>query len=174
VGLFSFVGKAIKGVGKIVGGVAKVAVGAAKLGLIPGGGILGGIAGRLLAAKQPMSSTAVKMSMRSPQIMRGNATQAGTFNQYRTPSYGVRPPPAVLRLSPVMPGGAVATPSGMVARGAAPAAYAGSSRAPTKRRRTAKKKRATTGKKRRARKLKFGSPAWRKKYMKKSRRRRAA
>jgi len=169
VGLFSFVGKAIKGIGKVVGGAVKIAAGAAKLGLIPGGGLLGSVAGRLLASKQPMSSTAVKLAMRSPQIMRGNATQAGHSSAYNSP-YGYRPPPAVLRLSPVMPGGAVATPSGIAPRSSAPpgtfsGGYGGAKKKRTKKRKATTKRRTTRG-----RKLKFGSPAWRKKYMKKRRR----
>ena len=175
-GLFSFVGKAIKGVAKVVGGVAKVAGG---LGLIPGGGLIGKAAGILLQQKQPMSSTATKIQLRDPRVMRGNIAQGGYAGQIRQ-TYGVRPPPAILRASPVMPGGAVATTRGIVARSASPPASfagvsSGSSSKPRKRR-----KATSTGKKRRTRsgrKLKFGSPAWRKKYLghgKRKRRRRAA
>lgn len=166
-GLFSFIGKAVKGVAKIATGALKIG---GALGILPGGGLIGKVAGTLLGAKQPMSTTALKFAVRSPQVMRGNATQAGA-GAWTTPTFGYRPPPSVLRLSPVMPGGAVATPSGIAPRSASPpAAYTGGygRTKPKKRRKsTAKKRRRSSG-----RKLKFGSPAWRKKYMK--RRRRAA
>lgn len=168
-GLFSFIGKAVKGVAKIATGALKVG---GALGILPGGGLIGKVAGTLLGAKQPMSTTALKFAVRSPTVMRGNATQSGA-GAWRTPTFGYRPPPAVLRLSPVMPGGAVATPSGIAPRSASPpAAYTGGYGGPSK----PKKRRKTTAKKRRrssGRKLKFGSPAWRKKYMKRRRRRAA-
>jgi hypothetical protein len=171
VGLFSFVGKAIKGVGKLVGTAAKIAGG---LGIIPGGGLIGKAANILLASKNPMSTTGTKLQLRSPTFMRGNVTQGGYGGAARQ-TFGVRPPAAILRASPVMPGGAFATPSGMAPRSAAPpAAYSGAGGAPKKRRK--KTTRSTTKRRTRSkgRKLKFGSPAWRKKYLGKRRRRKAA
>lgn len=77
----------------------------------------------------------------------------------------------VLHASPVLPGGAVATSSGPKAPMVnPPASYGGGGGGGVTRRR-----KATTKKRRKAgtkRKLKFGSPAWRKKYMGKRRARR--
>ncbi len=79
---------------------------------------------------------------------------------------------AVLKASPVMPGGAVASPGGMRPAMPNPPARYGSGGGGTRRRRSSslvgrKRKRAGA---RRGRKLKFGSPAWRAKYLKKRRR----
>lgn len=78
----------------------------------------------------------------------------------------------VLKASPVMPGGAVSTPGGMAPPMATPPAQFGGGRLSgvVKRRRATKKKRAASSTRRRGRKLKFGSPAWRAKYLKKRRR----
>ena len=177
-GLFS-------GIGKLLGGVVKTAVGVAKIAAPialggPLGGLAGGLAGKLIggkggrivgsiiAAKRPMSHTPVKIATASnPRLMRGNATQGG-YSAFQTPQYGYRPPAAVLRAVPIMPGGAVATSSGIAPRGAPlPAQLGGSSAGGTKRKRrkSTTKRRASSGRKRRGRKLKFGSPAWRKKYL---------
>lgn len=167
-GLFSFVGKAIKGVAKVATGALKIG---GALGLIPGGGVVGKLAGTLLGAKAG-NTYAQKLALRDPRTMRGNATQAGrgAFSSI----HGYRPSPAVLRMSPVMPGGAVATSSGMVARTASPpATFGGRAGAGPKRRRKKAATRTRSTTKRRGRKLKFGSPAWRKKYLKKRRRRAA-
>lgn len=167
-GLFSFVGKAIKGVAKVATGALKIG---GALGLIPGGGVVGKLAGTLLGAKAG-NTYAQKLALRNPRTMRGNATQAGRGAM--STIHGYRPSPAVLRMSPVMPGGAIATSSGMAPRTASPPATFGGRRASAgpKRRRKKAATRSTT--KRRGRKLKFGSPAWRKRYLGKKRRRRAA
>lgn len=157
-GLFSFIGKALKGVAKVAG-------------VIPGiGGTIKGIAGtvgNLLDHKAPMGSTAKKAVavLRLGTLgARGNATQGGYA--------GGMPTAPVLRSSPVMPGGAVATRSGMAPRTASPPrAFGGSSGKSTKRRKPTSSKRSFTKRsstKRKSR-LKFGSPAWRKKYLKKRR-----
>jgi len=123
----------------VVGTVAKVG-----LGVVPG---VGGIAGQLLSSK------------------------LGKFGAKGVAAYkGARSTMQVLKASPVMPGGSIATPGGpMIAptSGNPPSDY-GSRRSGgglTKRR---KKKRtsSTTRRTTRKRKLKFGSPAWRKKYLK--------
>jgi hypothetical protein len=161
VGLFSFIGKAVK------------SVAGAALSIIPGGGVVKGalgIAQHLLQAKQPMQSTPLKYTVAtaySVPTLRG---------QIRLPGGSKVPTSAAsLRASPVMPGGGIATSQGIMASGGGvpPASY-GSSRSSggTKRRKrrssaSRRSSRARSGKKRKAgtRKLKFGSPAWRKKYM---------
>jgi len=75
-----------------------------------------------------------------------------------------------LKATPVMPGGAVSTPSGMVAPMVTPPSDYGGRRSPGGVR-PRRKRKATTTTRRRKRKLKFGSPAWRKKYAKKRGRR---
>jgi hypothetical protein len=76
----------------------------------------------------------------------------------------------VLRASPVMPGGAVSTPGGMKAPMVnPPARFSGSSGGGPMRRKKRKATRAAP--RRKGRKLKFGSKAWRAKYVKKGRRR---
>lgn len=163
-GLFGFIGKAIKGVAKVAVGAAKLGLGS---GLIPGGGLAGKALGVLLGAKRPMGGGMSKLPLaRSPVLMRGHAPSS-------RPGVGgwERASPQILRRSPVMPGGAIATPGGMRASsgGAPPTSYAGSSSraAPGARRCKPGKRRAVgKGKRKKARRLKFGSPAWRKKYMK--------
>ncbi len=172
-GLFSFIGKAIGTVAKVGLGIATGNVGGAVAAAASGLGILGG-------SKQPLSGTAIKLATLGKfgaEILRGNATQsmpggmrvagiAGT----KTIGTNAR----ILRSSPVLPGGAVATRSGPVAASGAipPVRYGGSSkRAKRRSSSTARKSRRSSGKKSSGRRLKFGSPAWRKKYMKKSRRR---
>jgi len=161
VGFFSFIGHAL-------GSVAKLATS-----VIPGGSVvksIAGIAGHLLQHKGPMSTTPQKISIAS--VHGSNILRA-------RPSWiphTVPMTPQVLRQSPVMPGGAWSSPAGIMAPGGGlpPVSY-GSSRASTGRRKkkrrsssSRKSSRARTGSKRRGggRKLKFGSPAWRKKYMK--------
>lgn len=150
-GLFSFVGKALKGVAKVAG-------------FIPGiGGTISKIAGTvggLLEHKSPMSTVSAKMrqAQLGPSILRGKSSFSGGFMT-----------PGVLRSTPIMPGGAVSTPQGIFASsGAAPPATFGSRRGTTSRRRRSA---APAARKRRKARLKFGSPAWRKKYMGRARRR---
>jgi hypothetical protein len=161
VGFFSFIGKAL-------GTVAKVASS-----VIPGGGIVkqvAGLAGHLLQHKAPMSATPQKIHI---------AHTLGSPTLRAQPRYiprTVSMSPPVLRASPVMPGGSFATPQGIMAPGGGlpPATYGGSRASGggrKRKRRSASSRRsshARSGKRRKSggRKLKFGSPAWRKKYMK--------
>ena len=110
-GFFSFIGKAVKSVAHVVGSVAKVA---APLAL---GGPLGAVAGKLggsllgsvLHSKSPMSSTPLKINIlgsnRSIPILRAK------------PGGAVVSTPRIAAASPVMPGGSVATPAGIMAPG---------------------------------------------------------
>lgn len=128
---------------RTVGGVAKLAVG-----VVPG---VGGLAGKLLTSG--VGRTAVK--------------GIGAFKKGRSVM-------RQLAASPVMPGGAVSTPGGMQPPMIVPPSDYGGSRSVAgivgrKRR----KRKATTTTRRRKRKLKFGSPAWRAKYQRKRRKRRA-
>jgi hypothetical protein len=180
-GLFGFIGKAVKGVAKGIGKVAKIGVGVAKFGLtsgllpIPGGGLVGKVAGTLLQAKRPMSTTAQKFPI-PISVLRG-----------KTPSTAMRragqillaSTPRMQQASPVLPGGAIATRSGPVAAsGAPPLNFSGSTPAKRKRKkRSSSRKRSSAKRSGRKRRLKFGSPAWRKKYLghgRRKRRKRAA
>jgi hypothetical protein len=164
-GFFSFIGKAAKSIAHVVGGVARVAAPLALGG--PLGGLAGGVLGHLLHSKSPMSSGPLKINVggRSIPILRG-----------KTPNPMIRSSAAVLRQTPMMPGGSIATPQGIMASGGGlpPATYGGrktSGGLGKKKRRSSSSRsssRSRSGKKRTSggRKLKFGSPAWRKKYMK--------
>lgn len=170
-GLFSFVGKAL-------GAVAKVG-----LGLIPGGGVVKqglGLVGSLLQHKQPMGATQTKYSVAtaySVPTLRAQPRTPVLMGHYKRPmSPGYSLPPSALRASPVMPGGGVATSQGIMAPGGGlpPATYGGRSSGKGRKRKSKasrRSSRARSSSKRRTggRKLKFGSPAWRKKYMKKRR-----
>lgn len=188
-GLFSFVGKAVKGIAHLAGGVAKLGVGALRSGLIPLplGGTAGRILGGLLHAKSPMGHSALKLRIGQPLILRGkSATPRVTVH---TPN-GIRTVPTItaLRRSPVMPGGAIATRNGVASRPMAGpgGAKIGSGGPKRKRRRRASGTYRTSSRRSRSssqrsghrkRRLKFGSPAWRKKYLghgRKRRKRRAA
>jgi hypothetical protein len=179
VGLF---GSIFKGIGKVVGGVAKIGVGALKSGLVPlpFGGAAGKILGGLLHAKAPMGHTQLKLNI-PPLVLRGKTLKPVV--KIGASSY---PTITAVRRSPVLPGGAVATRAGVVNR---PLSLSGDSArsltaSPRKRRRrksgTSTHHRSRSSSKRRRggrRKLKFGSPAWRKKYLghgRKRRKRRAA
>jgi len=110
------------------------------LGVIPG---VGGVAGRLLATGAGKFAAKV--------VRTGQSTAA------------------VLKASPVMPGGAVSTPGGMRPPMVnPPARFSGSGRGGT--RKLTRRRKATSSPRRKGRKLKFGSPAWRKKYLKRKRR----
>jgi hypothetical protein len=160
-------------IGKFFGGVVKTALKVAPS-VIPGGSVVKGLAGTalgLLHHKTPMSSSPIKIQMagRLPiPILRGQSpTYSQVGNQTQTP--------AVLRASPVMPGGGIATSQGIMAPGGGmpPASYGGSKAGLGQRRRKRKSQpssrssRGRNGRSRRksGRRLKFGSPAWRKKYM---------
>jgi hypothetical protein len=151
-GLFSFIGKALKGVSKVAG-------------FIPGiGGTISkitGTVGGLLDHKQPMA----RRTLTNPMAARGKMVSGRLWTATK------------IRASPVMPGGAVATPRGMMTQGSAapPMMFSGASSAMakvTKRKRVAAPKRRTRKTVTRARgtrKLKFGSKAWRARYMRKRR-----
>lgn len=172
-GLF---GSIFKGIGKVVGGVAKIGVGALRSGLIPLplGGVAGGILGRaLLHSKAPMGTSALKLQI-PPLTVRGKTLRPVV----KIGSTSV-PTLTALRRSPVMPGGAIATRTGVASRPLTAAAPLGTTGGGTKRRRkktgasTRRRSRSSSGKKRsRSRRLKFGSPAYRKKYLGHGRRKR--
>lgn len=188
-GLF---GSIFKGVGKVFGGVAKLGVGALRSGLIPLplGGTAGRLIGGLLHAKSPMGHSALKLRIGQPLILRGKSATARVT--VHTPN-GIRTVPTLtaLRRSPVMPGGAVATRSGVASRpmsgpGLRGGSLTASGKPKRKRRRRASGTSRTSSRGsysssrksgRKKRRLKFGSPAWRKKYLghgRKRRKRRAA
>lgn len=161
-----FSGSGWKKFKKVVGGVVKVG-----LSVIPGvGGVAGGLAGKLLNAKKLAGASA---------IIDKAKTGGKIFNiakgQFRSTAQ-------VLRASPVMPGGSVATPYGpqSAPEGAFPPGYYGGGlsgfvkpkrRKPRKKAKPALRKRVTTRRKSTGRKLKFGSQAWRKKYLNKPKKR---
>lgn len=186
-GLFGFIGKAIGGIAKAVGGVAKVAAP-----FLPGpAGTIAKVVGNVLQVKHGASPKVVTGG--NPTVMRGRLPIPPSILRRAYPGpggIGYRPPPTVLRSSPVMPGGAVASPQGIMAPGGGlpPEGYGGgrgsllwrqqgglASTFRRKRKSTSTAKRSSKSRKKSTgRKLKFGSPAWRKKYMRKSRKRRAA
>lgn len=133
---FKSIGKAFKSVAKVALPVLKIGAG-----VIPG---VGGIASAVLNSK----------------LGRLGQKGAKTFHQAQSTMQ-------VLKASPVLPGGAVATPLGAVASsGNPPLRYAGSGGGGgRKRKRHVKRKTRRAGTKRRARKLKFGSAAYRRKYL---------
>lgn len=178
-GLFGSIGKALGGAFK---GVTKVAGFALKSGLVPlpFGGTAGKLVGALLHSKAPMGHTQLKLSI-PPLVARGKTLRPVV----KIGSSSV-PTLTALRKSPILPGGAVATRTGVAPRplsGAAPAGLSAGGGTKRKRRRkgsasTRRKSRSSSGtKRRRSRRLKFGSPAWRKKYLghgRRKRRKRAA
>lgn len=183
-GLF---GSIFKGVGKVFGGVAKVGIGALKSGLVPLplGGTAGRLLGGLIHAKAPGGHTQLKLRIATPSILRG---KSNTMRVSVSTPHGTRtlPTAVALRKSPVMPGGSVSTRSGIVNRPSSGGPSTGGTGRKRKRRRHysdsvrsgysgRRRKSGSSG--RRRRKLKFGSPAWRKKYLghgRKRRKRRAA
>jgi len=143
--------------GKIVGGV---------VGLVPGvGSVVGGLiakGGELLDAKKAMTKVkplpvSVRDASRYISGWGGSATLAGSLPVLRSST-------AILRASPVLPGGAVATANGPTPQSSAtpPSTFGGrrKTRRKAKRSRRASSRRRTT-----KRKLKFGSAAYRKKYL---------
>jgi len=157
-----FSGSGWKKFKRAVGGVVKVG-----LGVIPGvGGIAGGLAGKLLNTKLGKIGGSV-------------VEKAETASKLANLSKGFRSTAQVLKASPVMPGGSVATPSGVAPApdsGMYPASYGpGGYRAPARRKPRRKRKAATrkaakrrsgssTRRRTRGRLPKFGSPAWRKRF----------
>jgi hypothetical protein len=156
VGLFSSIGKVLKGVSKVAG-------------FIPGiGGVVGkvtGFAGNLLDRKRPMSHG---MTMRNPMLARGKVLGGRSWMTA-----------TLMRASPVMPGGAISTTRGMATQsGAVPLTFGGGggvrSVSPMARAagavRRRKRRKAAPARKRSTRRLKFGTKAWRARYMKRRRR----
>lgn len=136
-----------KKIGKAIGKIAKGALPVLKLGVgfVPG---VGSVASAVLNSKLgKLGSKAVRVGERMNSTMR------------------------MMKQSPVLPGGAVATPSGAVASsGNPPAQYAGSGGGGghlRKRRKTRKRTTRTKSyrRKSRGRKLKFGSAAYRRKFL---------
>lgn len=174
-GLF---GSIFKGIGKAVGGIAKIGVGALRSGLIPLplGGVAGNILGKaLIHSKAPMGQSALKLQI-PPLTVRGK-----TLRPVVKIGSTAIPTLTALRKSPVMPGGAVATRTGVASRptsGASPLGVVAAAVTRKRRKRKAgassrRKSRNSSGRKRSGRrKLKFGSPAWRKKYLGHGRKRR--
>lgn len=139
--------------GKIVGGVVS---------LVPGvGSLVGGIiakGGQLLDAKKSMSRIApMPVSRRdASRMIRGSSF---TFPVLRSST-------AILRASPVLPGGAVAGRFGPQPQSVGLPASFGGERGQKRRHAKRSRRRATAAKRRAPRKkLRFGSAAWRKKYM---------
>jgi len=153
-GLFSAIGKVLKGVSKVAG-------------IIPGiGGTIKGITGavgNLLDSKSPMSGTGAKISAlgnTSVAVLRGKT--GGALWQQMALAKMAKPSqstPTLQAQSPVLPGGAIATASGGIMNAG------GGTIGAVKRRKPAKRKKAKAKTKKRKTKLKFGSKAWRKKYL---------
>jgi hypothetical protein len=151
-----------------IGGIAKKAIGTA-VGFIPGGSVVKGIAGTalgLLSHKQPMATSAIKYQIANKSgtsILRGQVPISSASPVMSRP---------VLRASPVMPGGSIATSAGIMAPGGGlpPATFGGKRTGTTKRRKStsSKRKRSSrshSGSKRKKGRLKFGSKAYRQKYL---------
>lgn len=175
-GLFGFIGRAVGGLAKGVLGVAKIAAPIAGT-LIGGplGGKVGALASSLLGSKSPMNAHKYAgISTLGTMRSRGNVTQGGYGAVRGIAAAGGRVPAPVLRLSPVLPGGAIATTRGPQPAVSAvpPSTYAGGRGGPVRRKRraAARTRKRTTTRRRKGRKLKFGSQAWRKKYLKRRRR----
>lgn len=169
-GFFGFIGKAISGVAKVVGSVAKVAAPLAlggPLGAVAGK-LAGGLLGSVLHSKSPMSSTPLKINV----LGSGGGFSVPILRAKPTTTYST---PRIAAASPVMPGGAIATPQGIMAPGGGlpPATYGARRTAKSKKKRRSSSSRRTSrarssSKRRRGsgkRKLKFGSAAYRRKYL---------
>jgi hypothetical protein len=163
VGLFSFIGKAIKGIAHAIPGVSQVYdVASAASSLLSHKHTIGTKSG-------PKIATIARMGT---GISRGTAPGPVSWNRPTGNATQSMPTRKIYTDSPVMPGGAIATMTGVApaASPTPPMQFGGSRAAP---RRSAKRKKArsggTTRKRASGRKLKFGSPAWRAKYVKKGR-----
>jgi hypothetical protein len=168
-GFFGFLKKAAGAVFSVAKVAAPLALGGPLGALASKAG--GSILGSLLHSKSPMSSGPLKLNVLgkfSVPIVRG-----------QSPAHAL--PGGILtardrRASPVMPGGGIATSAGIMAPGGGlpPATFGaskGSGGGLRRKRRSSSSRRSSrlrSGAKRRrgGRRLKFGSPAWRKKYMK--------
>lgn len=154
-GFFSFIGKAIKSVAHVVGKVAGTALGVASV-LVPGpaGAIIGSLGGKIAGVKAQVDRVAVRYQ--TGMSAAGGLISGGSPVLRAAVGPGA-PPGLVSKMSPVMPGGAIAT---------VPALNLRPKRASV-RRRTAKRSgpKRRSNSKRKGRKLKFGSAAYRKKYL---------
>lgn len=157
-GLFSAIGKVLKGVSKVAGFIPGVGSTISKV---------AGTIGNVLDHKAPMSTTSTKLRLAQlgkgagVVYMRGKSSNLTAMNQQAIADA------QVLRASPVLPGGAYATASGPMPKASAPPRTYGGKRT-AKKSYTRKKSRAKArkgGRKRTTRKLKFGSAAYRKKYL---------
>jgi hypothetical protein len=153
-GFFSFIGKAIKKVTHVVGKVVGTAVGVASV-LVPGpaGRIVAGIGGKLAGLGNTIRSVQGNLA-----VLKGSVTTRGGLSEAGLPLRGnmTQGMSAGLlgKLSNVMPGGAVATVGNKGAR------VRSGKRKASRKRSTGKRRKRSTG-----RKLKFGSAAYRKKYL---------
>jgi len=156
-----FSGSGWKKFKKIAGGVVSVASLA-----VPGLGVAG-VAGRLLAAKGAVG----KVSRLTNDVLKINRAVKGGRVIGKGLARSITSTAAVLKASPVMPGGGVATPGGVMPPMVNPPANYGGRRSSSSTRkrkpkkRLAARKRSSSSRKRKGRKLKFGSPAYRKKYL---------
>jgi hypothetical protein len=178
-GLFSFIGKALGTVAHAIPGVGQVYDVASTVGHLlshksgSGGSTTGGkiaILGKLPTAVSRGNPTTVLANRVLQQ--RGNATQSQVS---RAPA---PIPRQVYSETPTMPGGGIATRAGVMppTSGTPPVSYGGSGGRVVRRKRRASGgsssrsgRKRSTAKRASGRKLKFGSPAWRKKYMHKRR-----
>jgi hypothetical protein len=171
-GLFSFIGKALGTVAHALPGIGQVYDVASGIGslLSHKQGTAGTTTGGKIAVLGKFP-TAVSRGNPSSVLMNRVLTRRGNMTQSQAPTYVPR---QVLSETPTMPGGGIATARGIVPQdsGTPPASFGGSG---ARGARTRKKRRSSGGsarssrKRSSGRKLKFGSPAWRKKYMKKRR-----
>jgi len=146
-GFFGSIGKFFKKAARVVGKVAGTALGVASA-LVPGpaGRIVAGVSGKLAGVKSAYR--------RVQTVQKAYSRSRGVFGSGRPPGF-------LGKVSPIMPGGSIATHGSGI-----PPILRGTGK---RRKRKASRKRTST-RRRTGRKLKFGSPAWRKKYMRKGRR----
>lgn len=157
-GLFSFVGKVLKGVSKVAGFIPGVGSTISKV---------TGTVGNLLDHKSPLSTTSTKLRLAQLGQGAGVVYMRGKANNLSAMNQAALADAQVLRASPVLPGGAYATASGPMPKSNTPPRTYGGKRT-AKKSYTRKKSRAKArkgGTRKRTRKLKFGSAAYRKKYL---------
>lgn len=164
-GFFSSIGKAFKSVGKLAFGAAKIAAPLALGG--PLGGVAGGLVGKLLHSKSPMSSTPLKIHIAGSGL---------SIPVLRAKQGIPTSTPRIAAASPVMPGGSIATSQGIMAPGGGvpPATYGGRAisggrkrkrRSSASRRSSRARSSSKRGKRTKKGRLKFGSAAYRRKYL---------
>jgi hypothetical protein len=171
VGFFGFLKKAAGAVFSVAKTVAPLALGG-PLGAVAGK-FGGSLLGSVLHSKSPMSTGPLKLNIlgtnRSIPVLRGKT------NPYLGRTDSATSTPRIAAASPVMPGGSFATPQGIMAPGGGlpPATYGGSrTSGPKRKRRSSSSRRSSRARSsarrrggRKGRKLKFGSAAYRKKYL---------